>query len=468
MAVPARSQPRLKKATIQENLYTTDQLVAQVKANERAAYWQRAFDLDRQPSSEAPSEIFQSTFESTLQRIEWIKRTHRDEEDRSSALDLLLDEHVGPYLAELGYHDASQIEPGDLPRDVEAAADAVQAAIRGSRQVPLKYQKSFSDLAEQFLLDRQRDPRDRLTAQTVGQMEATFRLFRDHIKDAALASVDRRSASDFVDKLGKLNRHWGRSPETKHRSLDQLLASAGASPEDRLSTVTLARHVSALNSLWEWAVGRGEVAGDTPFEAPNTRRAKRARVSANAPWTDDAIATYFRRVRDRSSSGLPDPAYWLPMVALLSGMRLEEICSLERSDIKSAEGVRYFDIPQGKAEGSIRVVPVHDALLPLLDIAPERGFLFPNLTPGGPDRKRSWNVGKRFGRLFRQIDGASTFHAFRKNVAQTFERERVREHESSQILGHKKAGLTYGVYSPNGLTIRQKADLIALLRVPSR
>ena len=149
-------------------------------------------------------------------------------------------------------------------------------------------------------------------------------------------------------------------------------------------------------------------------------------------------------------------------------MRLNEICSIEIRDIKEAEGVRYFDVPKGKTESSVRVVPVHHALAPLIDdLAPERGHLFPLLKPATIDGKRGAQIGKVLGRRFKRIEGGSTFHGFRKNVAEAFERARVPETEAAQILGHKKAGMTYGVYSPRGLTIAQKRDLIHLLSLPS-
>ena len=86
---------------------------------------------------------------------------------------------------------------------------------------------------------------------------------------------------------------------------------------------------------------------------------------------------------------------------------------------------------------------------------------------GGPDEKRSWQIGKRLGRRFKWVPGGSTFHAFRKNVGQTLERHRVPETEAAQILGHRKAGMTYGVYSPpNGLTMKQKFDLVAKFKLP--
>jgi integrase len=148
-------------------------------------------------------------------------------------------------------------------------------------------------------------------------------------------------------------------------------------------------------------------------------------------------------------------------------MRLNEICSLKVSDIKEAEGVRYFDITEGKSDSAERVVPIHSALKPLLALLPEEGFLFPTLTAAGPDKKRSWNIGKRLNRRFKTIGGATDFHAFRKNVAQAFERHRVPETETAQILGHGKKGITYRVYSPDGLRIDQKRDLIEKLGIPT-
>ncbi|UOK69358.1 hypothetical protein [Ancylobacter polymorphus] len=52
-------------------------------------------------------------------------------------------------------------------------------------------------------------------------------------------------------------------------------------------------------------------------------------------------------------------------------------------------------------------------------------------------------------------------------MVETFERSRIPETEVAQIVGHGKKGLTYRVCSPNGLTIRQKQELVELLRLPT-
>lgn len=190
------------------------------------------------------------------------------------------------------------------------------------------------------------------------------------------------------------------------------------------------------------------------------------RTDAHTPWSADALRSLLCSYENVGTAGRPDPVYWLPRIALLSGMRLNEICSLEADNICEAEGVRYFDITAGKTESSVRVVPIHAALDSFLALAPPKGYLFADLKPSKLDGKRGAGIGKTIGRRFKLIDGHSTFHAFRKNVAQTFERHRIPDTEAAQILGHKKPGMTYGVYSPNGLRIDQKRDLIKLLALP--
>src|SRR5439155_14721701 len=64
-----------------------------------------------------------------------------------------------------------------------------------------------------------------------------------------------------------------------------------------------------------------------------------------------------------------EAAFWFPLIALLSGMRLEEIAGLRIHDLRQDEETRrwFFDVhPHGgrsvKTASSIRTVPVHPEL----------------------------------------------------------------------------------------------------------
>lgn len=231
-----------------------------------------------------------------------------------------------------------------------------------------------------------------------------------------------------------------------------------------LSDRTLFRYMIALSQVWEWCKLREETEGDNPFSGQVKKG--RNNPKANAPWSDDAIKAYFAAHPDRSTKGKPDPFYWVPRIGFLSGMRLNEICSLTAADIVKWDGVWCFDIKKGKTPAATRAVPIHSALIPIIKLAPKGGYLFADLVPGGKDKKRGAQIGKQLGRAFKTIPGSSTFHAFRKNATGFFERGRVRESEAAQILGHGKSNVTYGVYSPHGIPIALRQEIVELIKLP--
>ena len=94
---------------------------------------------------------------------------------------------------------------------------------------------------------------------------------------------------------------------------------------------------------------------------------------------------------------LKDGRYWVPVIALYAGMRSGEIIQLLKSDIRTEDGVTYFDISKWEEEeaeeiknlktgSSYRRVPIHSAILALgfLDYVASRskGRIFPDLKLG--------------------------------------------------------------------------------------
>jgi hypothetical protein len=135
-----------------------------------------------------------------------------------------------------------------------------------------------------------------------------------------------------------------------------------------------------------------------------------------------------------------DYMYWLPLIGLFSGMRLNEISQLHVRDVKEFQGIHYFDNnlnfhdPQvqdktlkgrGDKRASIRLVPVHDELIKLGFMefvqAPRSGknahMLFDKLTISA---KGKWykNPSRYFGDYLIELDIKSkvkVFHSFRHN-----------------------------------------------------
>jgi integrase len=125
--------------------------------------------------------------------------------------------------------------------------------------------------------------------------------------------------------------------------------------------------------------------------------------------------------------------FWVPLLGLYTGARLNELCKLRVADIRSEEGLQYIDIntdkhdddsvdPGVKTSASSRRVPVHHDLnhfgfSAFVDTCRRAGSerLFPELKPDAYG-KLSDRFGKYFARFLKSIGikrDKIDFHSFR-------------------------------------------------------
>jgi len=207
--------------------------------------------------------------------------------------------------------------------------------------------------------------------------------------------------------------------------------------------------VSSLSSFWTWLEARG-LARENPWLRQSTgKKSKRGETGGRKQWTDSALikvlsgahtARYTEIIRD------------LVRLALVTGARLDELCALKFGDVHEREDGWWITIREGKTEAALREVPVHDSAAHVLArrLRGAKSFLFDGLVPGGPDKKRSWNVSKAFGHYTRKLDlgdDRQDFHALRKTFIEVMEGAEVPESTIKLIVGHARQSLTYGLYS---------------------
>ena len=207
----------------------------------------------------------------------------------------------------------------------------------------------FSDAARQYLDETQRDPDAKLTAQTVAQSEAVYRLFAYHCRDAPLSAITRAMASDFLSQVSTLSPYWGRNREAKKRTLAELLERYGGHPTG-LSNRTVNRYVTSLSVVYKWARKRGYHDGDNPFEGQTLRKAT-SRETGWLPFKPKELVKLLAGMQPVVSPGkhTGDTALaWITWIAAYSGMRLNEICSLDVRDIGEEDGVWFFNVTNAK------------------------------------------------------------------------------------------------------------------------
>jgi integrase len=228
-----------------------------------------------------------------------------------------------------------------------------------------------------------------------------------------------------------------------------------------LSTKSIKDFLSDLSAFFGWMEGRG-IVENNPFKGlsgtvRNTSRGLKSNTKRRE-WTEHELLTLLGNLKTKKDQKLTA----MTLIALYSGMRSNEIAELELRDVNDV----YFHIPEGKTESSIRDVPIHPIIRPLishLKTTSKDGYLISGLKRGGEDQKRNHYAVKRFGDFKRSIgitSEAVVFHSLRKNFSGELERAGIPENLAQQIVGHKKQSLTYGLYS-QGVRIEQLLDAVS-------
>jgi integrase len=350
----------------------------------------------------------------------------------------------------------AQIYPTPAPLGAASTERAASA--------PAKHGKSFTLRAEEFRASQLR--RNIWEKQTALQARKTFALFAEFAGDKALSEYARSHAAAFRNMLLDLPANYGKAVEYRGMSGREIVAATADQDGERLSPRTAQRHMHALSALWGEATEAGEVASNIflGFRFQNSQKARDQR----SMWTDDELTTLFATPiwrgsasKDRRSKPgeivLRDEKFWLPLIAVFSGLRQEEICQLRPSDVRQESQIWVFDINSGgtrqvKNSNAVRLVPVHDELVKigiLAYVERQRAagaeLVFDQLTPGGADGRLGHNFTKWFTRYRRDVGlyrPSLDFHSFRHSATTFMQWANVAAPIIDELTGHAPVGET--------------------------
>lgn len=278
------------------------------------------------------------------------------------------------------------------------------------------------------LFDRWRNATVR-KPKTADEFQRVLKAFESFAKGMAPAEVGKRQVIDFRD---------------------QLLA-------DKQSSNTVDKKISILRTIYRVAV-HDEVLSLDPTSGvvvakPKTGKKSRVGFTADNLQTIFGAALFQRgAVADRKFG----PAeFWLPLIGLYTGARIEEIAQLRINEIRHHPRLGHFfhitdegEDSEVKNDSSRRRVPIHQCLVDagLLEYAaalPEQtGYLFPTLTP---DKYlcRSAGYGKEFGTFLRDelkiLDRRKVFHSFRHLFKHRCRELGISEDVNDALTGHTSA-----------------------------
>ena len=228
-----------------------------------------------------------------------------------------------------------------------------------------------------------------------------------------------------------------------------------------LAHATVVKNFGLIKSMFELGY-RNDLIGANPFKDIKLVKPAR-RDKPRLAFTPEDLKLIFDSAvfakGQRPIGGAGDAAVWIPLIGLMTGMRLEEIGQLRGSDIKHQEGIWYIDLDHAPEEGrwlkndsSRRQIPIHPKLIDLgliKQFSGLNGKIFPLLKSAG-DRQLTASWSQWFGRYLRQeieiSDSRKTFHSFRHTFKDLCRYSQISKEIHDKLTGHasRDVGDGYG------------------------
>lgn len=288
--------------------------------------------------------------------------------------------------------------------------------------------------------------------------------------DCMLHEIDRDQIMTLRrDVLAHYPAHRQKKPELQGKPLKELLSMN----LPVISEKTQTHYLEEWNVFFNWAVDCGYMAAN-PARRMRKKQDLADLTEERPPFTDKELKLIFTDLgKTKLPNGPKSFRYWIPLIGLYQGMRLNEICQLYLDDILVVDGLPCIRIQANrqrkqkvKNSSSIRTIPIHSTLLKLgfLDYCIRRmrqksrknDQLFEELTQTESGYQRKM---QRFNARIHENLGIAekkTFHSFRHNFDSELSNLEPNKFLIQCLDGHARPGELGGRYSKGDLSAMSK------------
>lgn len=228
------------------------------------------------------------------------------------------------------------------------------------------------------------------------------------------------------------------------------------------SPQTIQNYLSSLSAIYTYARQVYDcIPSDCPFIG-YTLEAKSTVISYE-PFESHQIDSLLQEAEEEIRDVI--------LIGLYSGMRLDEICSLKRTEIITIEGITCFNITKGKTKSAIRYVPIHSKLIDIVDkyISLANGEYL--LTHANQIKRKDGKIGPYYSQKFTRLRNSvlplatdrQCFHSLRGMFITELDRQGVAENRIALIVGHGRGKTeSFKTYS-QGSDLKELAGYIELV-----
>ncbi|WP_165814799.1 site-specific integrase [Labrenzia sp. 011] len=359
--------------------------------------------------------------------------------------------------------------------------------------------KTIGDLVRSYRARREKE----VGSSRLSQHNIVFRVLEEELGNATLlTNVARDQCQQLADLFVHIPPHV--SQHYKSKKLRQAVEAYEAINGNKPNRVSEGRkNLAILQKAFDHAV-RQEWIDRNPASNVEIVGPKRAAKYSNSndgyqPFSTEELQRIFSAplytgcLNDEHGATRSGPhiikrhRYWAPLLALWTGMRMNEILQLEKGDLRQADRIWYVSVNDTeeidyepdtfvkrlKNKNSERDIPLHPELIRFgfIDWADkqDKGRLFPEASQGLAD-KPSTMFSKRFKTFLTSLDilvpRKKVFHSFRSNFNDALREAGVPQEFRVAINGWTEQNAMDGRYG-KGYKVRQLYEEIQKVKYPS-
>jgi integrase len=306
---------------------------------------------------------------------------------------------------------------------------------------------------------------DGLTDKTLAGYKLAFDFSTELFgKEKIIEAINAVDCRTFRDKLKELPSNAKK--RYPNLSLINSIKAHSKNPTATLSITSINGNTNKLSAIFNFAVQEGLLDKNPCEHIPRLKQRKK-KADSRQPFSEVALQKLFQApiytgcIDDEwkyKASGANKPKrhkFWIPLIALYTGMRLNEICQLFAYDVAIIEGINVIQVQIDdnqekslKNTTSERRIPIHNQLIKIgfidyVDQMKSKGHkrLFPDL-PQSSSGSYSDNFSKWFTRFLISInikrDGAC-FHSFRHNFRDALREAGIPKEMGAALGGWKSS-----------------------------
>lgn len=344
--------------------------------------------------------------------------------------------------------------------------------------IPTPRSETIAEALASYLADKEGRGRGSETVGIIRSTMATFQLINPTITH--VHQITKLHIMEFPVKLGHIPLNLAKKPNLNKLSFAELLKVGKDVP--KLGKRTRDKYTSNLRAFVRWLAFTDKL---PPMQLPpHEKLDAHDKKPRRIPFSTEELTTIFHssqytghlpdgdvQKRRHKEGGVitMDGTYWVPLIALYSGMRLGEIVQMYMTDIQTEDGVTIFNIEESdedddtpkpkklKNTSSRRKVPVHPKLIELgfLDYVKslkdkKRLRVFEDIQPA-PNGSYSKNFSRTFTRYLIALGikhKRISFHSFRHTfVTNGIKTTALPKGLVQALVGHSKDDSTTDIYT---------------------